>query len=172
MLEFRGRKIWAAPIPDRMIAKPYCERVMVIGDACGTADPILYEGIYQARISGKLAAEVFLDLLQEENFSEQQLSRYNDLLREKLYEEEMRYAYKFHYLLFHSGLLESLIDASYAIALEDPYMKKYIVALFTGSQTRKAIWEALMSRKWKLVKNLGVLTSLRLIPKLIHTSRI
>ena len=67
LMTFGGRKIWAAPIPDKMIAKPYRDRVMVIGDACGTADPILYEGIYQARLSGRIAAQVFSQAIRIQN---------------------------------------------------------------------------------------------------------
>ncbi|GAG86329.1 unnamed protein product, partial [marine sediment metagenome] len=114
MKVFGGRKVWAAPIPDRMIAMPYRERVMVIGDACGTADPILYEGIYQARLSGKIAAETFCQALDKEDFGESVLARYNELLLKHLYEEDLRYSYKFHQLLYHSGLLERIIEASYS----------------------------------------------------------
>ncbi|NVM17303.1 MAG: NAD(P)/FAD-dependent oxidoreductase [Candidatus Lokiarchaeota archaeon] len=172
MKVFGGRKVWAAPIPDRMIAKPYCDRVMVIGDACGTADPILYEGIYQARLSGKLAAEVFTQALEKEDFNESVLARYNELLLKHLYEEDLRYSYKFHHLLYHSGLLERIIEASYAMAQEDQEMMQSTIALFTGSETRKHSWEVMMSRKWKLVKQLGIKNSMKLIPTLVRALRI
>ena len=172
MMEFNGLKVWSAPIPDRMIEKPYGNRVMVIGDACGTADPILYEGIYQARLSGKLAAKVFCESLEEGNFDEKTLARYDELLREKLYNEDTRYAYKFHQLLFHSKLLERLIDATYLLAQDDPEMMDATIALFSGNQTRKVIWKTMMSRKWKLIKILGLKRSLRLFPTLLRASRI
>lgn len=172
MKVFGGHKVWAAPIPDQMIAKPYRERVMVIGDACGTADPILYEGIYQARLSGKLAAEIFCQSLEEDDFGEKSFARYHDLLLKNLYEENLRYAYKFHLLLYHSGLLEKIIDATYSMAQTDPEMMQSTIALFSGSQTRKQSWEIMMSRKLKLVKKLGIWNSLRLIPTLIRASRI
>jgi len=172
MKVFGGRRVWAAPIPDKMIAKPYHERVMVIGDACGTADPILYEGIYQARLSGKLAAEVFCRALEEDDFGETSLAQYHQLLLKQLYEEDLRYAYKFHHLLYHSGLMEDIINATYSIAQEDPEMMQSIIALFSRSQTRKQSWEVMMSRKWKLVKKIGIWKSLHLFPTLIHANRI
>ena len=172
MKVFGGRKVWAAPIPDRMIAKPYRERVMVIGDACGTADPILYEGIYQARLSGKIAAEVFCQALEKEDFGEAELARYNELLLKQLYEEDLRYSYKFHHLLYHSGLLERIIEASYSMTQDDPEMMQSIIALFTGSETRKHSWEVMMSRKWKLIKILGIKNSMKLLPTLLHALRI
>lgn len=172
MKVFGGRKVWAAPIPDRMIAKPYLERVMVIGDACGTADPILYEGIYQARLSGKIAAEVFCQALEKEDFSEVELAKYNELLLKCLYEEDLKYSYKFHHLLYHSGLLERIIEASYLMAQDDPEMMQSTIALFTGSETRKHSWEVMMSRKWKLVKLLGIKNSIKLLPTLFHALRL
>ena len=172
MKVFGGRKIWAAPIPDRMIAKPYRERVMVIGDSCGTADPILYEGIYQARLSGKLAAETFCDALEKEDFGESELARYKELLLKHLYKEDLRYSYKFHQLLYHSGLLERIIEASYSMAQDDPEMMQSTIALFTGSETRKHSWEVMMSRKWKLVKLMGIKNGLKLFPTLVHALRI
>jgi geranylgeranyl reductase family protein len=172
MRVFGGRKVWAAPIPDRIITKPYRDRIMVIGDACGTADPILYEGIYQARLSGKIAAEVFCQAYAKEDFGEISLSRYHELLMKHLYQEDLRYSYKFHHLLYHSGLLEQIIEAAYTMAQGDPEMMQSTIALFTGSETRKHSWEVMMSRKWKLVKLLGIKSSAKLVPTLINALRI
>lgn len=172
MMEFGGRKVWSAPIPDRMINKPYRDRVMVIGDACGTADPILYEGIYQARLTGKIAAEVFCQAFEEGDFGEKSLVRYHESLLKQLYDDELRYAYKFHHILFHSKLLEKIINTTYVLAQEDPKMMESTIALFSGNQTRKVIWKEVMSHKWKLVKNLGIRSSLRLLPTLIRALRI
>jgi len=169
---FGGRKIWAAPIPDKLIEKPYRDRVMIIGDACGTADPILYEGIYQARLSGKLAAETFSKAYDDEDFGETSLARYHALLLKQLYEDDLRYSYKIHILLYHSGLLEKIIEAAYSMAQEDPEMMQSIIALFTRSQTRKKIWKVMLSHKRKLIKHLGFSSSLRLIPTLFRASRI
>jgi len=172
MKVFGCHKIWAAPIPDKLIAKPYRDRVMIIGDACGTADPILYEGIYQARLSGKLAAEIFCKAYEEEDFGENSLSRYHNLLLMHLYEEELRYSYKIHTLLYHSGLLEKIINAAYSMAQEDPEMMQAMIAMFTRSKTRKQIWKVMLSRKRKLIKHLGISSSLHLIPTLFRALRI
>jgi geranylgeranyl reductase family protein len=172
MLKFGSHKIWAAPIPDRIINKPYQERIMVVGDACGVADPVLYEGIYQARLSGKIAAQTFLEASKMEDFSEKVLSQYHKHLLGQLYAENLKYAYKFHQLLYHSGHLEQIIDAVYSLAKEDIDMKQAITALFSGSQTRKEIWKVMMSRKWKLIKKMGLINGLRLFPTLLQTMRI
>ncbi|MFX1281206.1 MAG: NAD(P)/FAD-dependent oxidoreductase [Promethearchaeota archaeon] len=172
MIAFNARKIWAAPIPDRMIKKPYREHVMIIGDACGTADPILYEGIYQARLSGKLAAEVFIQAFEDNDFGEERLSQYHHLLMEQLYEKGLQYSYKFHELLYHSGLIDKIIGAAYKIAQEDTEIMQSMISLFSGTQTRKIIWKTLMSRKWRLLKELGILNGVRLLPSLLRSLRI
>jgi len=58
------------------------------------------------------------------------------------------------------------------MAQEDPEMMQSMIALFTRSQTRKQIWKVMLSRKWKLIKHLGISNSLHLIPSLIRASRI
>ncbi|MFX0011880.1 MAG: NAD(P)/FAD-dependent oxidoreductase, partial [Candidatus Hermodarchaeota archaeon] len=100
MLTFGGHKVWAAPIPDHIINKPYREKVMVVGDACGVADPILYEGIYQSRLSGRIAANTFIKAYETEDYGEEFLSHYNEELIDKLYNDNLKYAYKFHHLLY------------------------------------------------------------------------
>ena len=172
MLNFGERKIWAAPIPDHIINKPYRERIMVVGDACGVADPVLYEGIYQARLSGKIAAHTFLQAYENENFGEEVLSNYYHELLRQLYSENLKYAYKIHHLLYHSGHLEEIIDAVYNLTKEDIEMRQAVTALFSGSQTRKQIWKVMMSRKWRLMRKMGVRNGLKLLPTLLKAIRI
>ncbi|NHJ26227.1 MAG: FAD-binding protein [Candidatus Lokiarchaeota archaeon] len=172
MLNFGGRKIWAAPIPDRIINKPYREKIMVVGDACGVADPVLYEGIYQARLSGKIAAQVFLQAYEAEDFSDNFLSRYHKQLLNLLYDDNLKFAYKIHELLYHSGYLEEIIDAVYALTKNDTEMRQAVTALFSGSQTRREIWKVMMSRKWRLMRKMGVRTGLKLLPTLLKAIRI
>jgi hypothetical protein len=98
--------------------------------------------------------------------------KYNELLLKHLYEKDLRYSYKFHHLLYHSGLLERVIEASYSMAQNDPEMMQSTISLFTGSETRKNSWEVMMSRKWKLLNLLGIKNSMKLLPVLIHAMRI
>ncbi|MFW9948794.1 MAG: NAD(P)/FAD-dependent oxidoreductase [Candidatus Thorarchaeota archaeon] len=172
MIQFEGHKVWAAPIPDHIISKPYRDNIMIVGDACGVADPVLYEGIYQARLSGKIAAQTFIEAYESESFGEDILSRYREQLLIQLYNENLRYAYKIHQLLYHSGHLEEIIDAVYALSKKDIVMKQAITALFSGSQTRKEIWKTMMSQKWKLIKEMGMVRGLGLLPSLLKAIRI
>jgi len=116
--------------------------------------------------------EVFCQALEKEDFGESALANYNTLLLKQLYDEDLKYSYKFHYLLYHSGLLERILEATYSMAQDDPEMMQSTIALFTGSETRKHSWEVMMSRKWKLVKLMGIKNSLKLFPTLVHALRI
>jgi hypothetical protein len=58
------------------------------------------------------------------------------------------------------------------MAQVDPEMMHSTIALFTGSETRKHSWEVMMSRKWKLVKLLGIKNSSKLVPSLVRALRI
>ncbi|MFX1298247.1 MAG: hypothetical protein ACFFD2_25755, partial [Promethearchaeota archaeon] len=117
-------------------------------------------------------AETFCKAFEEGDFGESSLVRYHMLLLNQLYKEDLRYSYKIHTLLYHSGLLEKIIDSAYSMAQEDPEMMQSMIALFTRSQTRKQIWKVIMSRKRKLIKHLGISSSLRVIPSLFRASRI
>jgi flavin-dependent dehydrogenase len=44
--------------------RPVQRRVLLVGDAAGLVDPLSGDGMYEAFISGRLAAEATLDLLQ------------------------------------------------------------------------------------------------------------
>jgi len=54
----------AYPLPyGNFLEKPGKGSVLLLGDACGLADPILGEGIYYAHLSGKIAAETVLNVM-------------------------------------------------------------------------------------------------------------
>lgn len=57
------------------------QRVLVVGDAAGVADPLTGEGIFEALYSARIAADVITEQL---NQSEPDLARYTRLVREKL----------------------------------------------------------------------------------------
>jgi len=45
------------------MSSPVCERLALVGDAAGLVDPLSGDGMYEAFVSGRLAAEAALDLL-------------------------------------------------------------------------------------------------------------
>lgn len=64
-------------IPLRVtVRRPYSDRVMLVGDAGGFFDPLTGEGIYQALLTGRMAAEVGSRALAAGDCTARRLSRY------------------------------------------------------------------------------------------------
>jgi geranylgeranyl reductase family protein len=61
------------------LKKIYCNRAMLLGDAAGFTNPFDGEGIYQAIYSGDIAAEVTIDALKANDFSEGFLKKYQGM---------------------------------------------------------------------------------------------
>ncbi|MFX0196371.1 MAG: geranylgeranyl reductase family protein [Candidatus Hodarchaeota archaeon] len=111
---FGGKHIWAAPIPDRICEYTYYNRCLLIGDAAGFSDRFTYEGIYHARFTGKLAAETLIKAHIKNDYSTGQLVNYQKKWRRKLYnapKQSILNSKQLHYLFYHSGFLDVLIDA-------------------------------------------------------------
>ncbi len=58
------------------VLRTYAERVMLAGDAAGFFDPLTGEGIYQALLTGEMAAEVACEALTTGDCSARMLARY------------------------------------------------------------------------------------------------
>ncbi len=68
-----------ATIPIFPLKKTYSDRVLLCGDAAGFINPITGEGIYYAMSSGELAAKVCSEAIDNRDFSEEFLSKYQKL---------------------------------------------------------------------------------------------
>ena len=82
--KLHSRKIvWlrSSLIPVSPAEKIYGERILVVGDAAGMVDPISGGGIAHAIEGGKIAGEVCVKALEENDFSENFLSLYDKLWR-------------------------------------------------------------------------------------------
>ena len=56
--------------------KTYSDRILLCGDSSGFVNPLTGEGIYYAMSSGEIAAQVILEALDNDDMSEQFLSKY------------------------------------------------------------------------------------------------
>jgi len=63
-------------LPVAPLEKTYANRVIIVGDAGGLINPISGEGIYYAMSSGKIAAQVISESLENDDASEKFLSKY------------------------------------------------------------------------------------------------
>lgn len=68
--------------------KTYGENVMLIGDAAGFPCPLEAEGIWHAMYSGRLAALNAVEAINENNFSEEKMKKYEDAWKDSPLGEE------------------------------------------------------------------------------------
>ncbi|MBC7253256.1 MAG: NAD(P)/FAD-dependent oxidoreductase [Actinobacteria bacterium] len=67
---------------DRMPENIHCGGLMLVGDAAGLPEPLYAEGVWQAMYSGRLAAEVAVEALEERDTSAAFLASYRERLQE------------------------------------------------------------------------------------------
>ncbi len=80
-------KGWTLPLGGLKKRKISFDRVLFVGDAAGLIDPFTGEGIGNALLSGKVASQVLLQSIKENNFSENKLKEYENLLYEAIWQE-------------------------------------------------------------------------------------
>jgi len=66
-------------MPQSIVEKIYADSVLVVGDAAGTADPVDGGGIFNAIVSGEVAAKVAVEALKAGNVTANFLASYDDL---------------------------------------------------------------------------------------------
>ena len=76
-----GKHLWAAPIADRMSEYQYSDRILVIGEAAGIVDRFYYEGIWQARKSGEIAAQTLIKACKKSDYTRWRLKTYENTFR-------------------------------------------------------------------------------------------
>jgi len=124
-VKFDGRHIWAALIPDRIPEYLYSDRVLLTGDAAGLSDRFTYEGIWHARMSGKLAAEVLIKAKKRGDFSPTFLQKYQKRCNRIF--TSIQSSQRMHHLVYHSGYMDLLVD-TIAEILQDPSLGTQVAA--------------------------------------------
>ncbi len=84
-------KGWGLPLGSKR-RKGYGNGYLLVGDAASLIDPFTGEGIGNALYSGKLASQVIKEAFEKNDFSEETLKKYDELLREHLDEELSHYS--------------------------------------------------------------------------------
>ncbi len=101
-------KSWSLPVGSRHI-KAHGNGFILLGDAASLIDPFTGEGIGNALISGKIAAEYLLKAFEKNDFSETTLKAYEDALWKEV-GNELRTSYKLQKIGQHKFLLNLVID--------------------------------------------------------------
>ncbi|NHI94168.1 MAG: NAD(P)/FAD-dependent oxidoreductase [Candidatus Lokiarchaeota archaeon] len=124
--KIRGKHMWAAPIADRMSEYQYSDRILVIGEAAGVIDRFYYEGIWQARKTGQIAANTLMKAFKKRDFSRWRLKSYENAFRKELYLKPFIGIYDsrdWHHFYYHSGYLDQFVDAIITTLKDEEFMK-------------------------------------------------
>ncbi|MBI2970908.1 MAG: NAD(P)/FAD-dependent oxidoreductase [Candidatus Aenigmarchaeota archaeon] len=103
-------KGWNLPLASKR-RKCYYENVLLVGDAAALVDPLTGEGIGEAMLSGKLAAQAIDEAFKKNDFSENTLKMYDSLIHKHLGN-----TYRKHYLaqqfFRHRTVFNAAVDIS------------------------------------------------------------
>jgi geranylgeranyl reductase family protein len=122
------------PLPfGNSLSKPFYGNILLVGDAAGLVDPMLGEGIYQAHLSGELAAKAVIESLEHRAGSSEETGLLYLHLLEKHLAIEFLYARRFRWFLYNP--LSHMINFRH-IQWMDKYFTKFAEVVH-GSRTYK-----------------------------------
>ncbi len=127
-------KGWTLPIASHQ-RKIYGDGFLLLGDAAGLIDPLSGEGVGNAMISGKLAAEIAIDALEKEDFSEKFLKRYDKALWNVI-GDEIKTSHRLQVL---GKRFPHLIDKLIVKAAEDENFRKEVEKMLPYTGGRKKL---------------------------------
>lgn len=121
---------------------------ILTGDAAGLIDPFSGEGIGNAMISGKIAAEQSIEALEKGNFSASVLAPYEEKLRKKI-QKELRVSHRMQELANHAWLFNFAVKK----ANSNPALQTMMSMMFDDIDIRNELnkpsfyWRLLMGKK-------------------------
>ncbi len=98
------------------------ERFLLCGDAASLIDPISGDGIGNAMWSGKIAADQIIQCVQQQNFSAEMMSAYDDALYAKLWPELSKHAALQKFLSNKSWV----INWGVSLAAGNKYIRRWV----------------------------------------------
>lgn len=120
--------------------------IMLTGDAGALIDPFTGEGIANAMLSGKLAADSAERCMQHDRFDKEILKQYDQELFRKI-EKEIRISYWLQRLTFYPRLFRRLLDK----ASGNPGIQDTLYNMFTDVNLRKKFKNPWFY--WRLIKD-------------------
>jgi len=125
---------WNLPIASYH-RKCYGNGFMLLGDAASLIDPLSGEGIGNAMISGKIAAQVAVEAIEKNDFSEKFFKKYDNLLWDTI-GDEIKTSYRIQKL---GKMFPNLIDKLLVKASKDEDFRKRVEKLLPYTSGRKEI---------------------------------
>ncbi|MEM0140233.1 MAG: digeranylgeranylglycerophospholipid reductase [Ferroplasma sp.] len=104
--------------------------LLVIGDAARLIDPITGGGIANGMISGKFAAQVSKNAIEENNFSEQMMKTYDDMVKAKFERKHLRNWFaKEKLATLSDDTLDKLVDVISEVRIKDISVEEILKAV-------------------------------------------
>jgi hypothetical protein len=97
--------------PREIVHPTFRDRLLVMGDAAGFATTFLYEGYYQAKVSGRCAADAILYAKERGRFDSPTLAFYKQRWEAELDEVNLRPGRASAYIFYESGKLDTVSNA-------------------------------------------------------------
>ncbi|MCX8194528.1 MAG: NAD(P)/FAD-dependent oxidoreductase [Candidatus Micrarchaeota archaeon] len=124
-------KGWSIPLGSKKRAL-HSDNVLLVGDAAGLVDPFSGEGMGNAMLSGKIAANVADEALLAGDFSSAFLSKYSELLWKEI-GEELSLSYKMQRL----ARIEWLLNLVISKAASSERAREAIAGTFANEKAKK-----------------------------------
>ncbi|MEM1971266.1 MAG: geranylgeranyl reductase family protein [Candidatus Anstonellales archaeon] len=137
---------WTLPLGSKR-RKPYFNGLLLVGDAAALIDPLTGEGIGNALLSSKLAAQTIKKAFELGDFSEKVLKMYDDLLKEKL-DPELQTMYRIQRL----GSIRWLLNHFFNRVNHKRELKELITSTIVSEDTLK--YKKQLTDPIFLIKNL------------------
>jgi flavin-dependent dehydrogenase len=125
-------------LPTHPLEKTYAHRMLLVGDAAGFINPMSGEGIYYAMASGEIAARVITEALENNNATDQFLSRYETYWR-KDFGRDINLIYR----IVNRGGIENR-ERVFQIACQDKILTELMLGVITGELSA-------YDNKWKII---------------------
>ncbi len=101
----------AQDFPREIIEPTVKDRLLVLGDAAGFVNTYVYEGFFQAKVSGRCAADALSAALNQGQFDALGLAGYKRRWEEELDEINLRPGRAAAYILYGTGKLDTVANA-------------------------------------------------------------
>ncbi len=137
-------KGWSLPM-NRGKIPVSADGIMLTGDAGALIDPFTGEGIANAMLSGRIAAETAEKAINANHFGHDLLKEYDRELFRKI-EKELRISYWLQRMTFYPRIFRRLLDK----ATGNPVMKDTLYNMFTDVNLRDQLRSPLFY--WRLIK--------------------
>lgn len=137
---------WTLPLGSKR-RKPYFNGVLLVGDAAALIDPLTGEGIGNALLSSKFAANTIKEAFQRNDFSENTLKMYDDLLKQHL-DPELQTMYRIQRL----GSIRWLLNHFFNRVNKKRELRELITSTIVSEDTLK--YKKKLTDPIFLIKNL------------------